>query len=184
MDSYTLYTETDYSSQSSWKDKTLWIIILIVVLILILESYITSKGTQSDKYSSLNKPSWQPAPIVFSVVWIILFSIIIYAWYKGNKLLEHGTRTTVNVLFAINLFLNFLWVYVFFGQYQLTAGVVVLILLIISTIVLIWYLWRYAKTPAILLLLYLGWLFVALALNSSYVSLNPDISSSNNNMNH
>ena len=83
MDSYTLYTETDYSSQSSWKDKTLWIIILIVVLILILESYITSKGTQSDKYSSLNKPSWQPAPIVFSVVWIILFSIIIYAKSEG-----------------------------------------------------------------------------------------------------
>ena len=184
MDSYTLYTDSDNSNVSAWKDKTLWIIILIVVLILILESYITSVGIKSDKYASLNKPSWQPAPIVFTVVWIILFAIIIYAWYKGNKLLESGTRTTVNVLFVINLFLNFLWVYVFFGQYQLTAGIVVLILLIISTIVLIWYLWKYAKTPAILLLLYLGWLFVALALNSSYVSLNPDTSNSDNSMAH
>ena len=116
MDSYTLYTDSDNSNVSAWKDKTLWIIILIVVLILILESYITSVGIKSDKYASLNKPSWQPAPIVFTVVWIILFAIIIYAWYKGNKLLESGTRTTVNVLFVINLFLNFLWVYVFFGQ--------------------------------------------------------------------
>jgi len=160
----------------TWKDKHLWFYIIIVVLIAVLSSIIIIKGMNTDEYKALNKPDWQPAPVAFMIIWTILYILIIYAWYKSDRGSYPGNqRTTVNILFGINLLLNLLWVYLFFGNFDLNSALIVMVLLIISTIALIWYIYRIHPKSAMLLLFYLLWLIIAMFLNSSYVSLNPEI---------
>jgi ABC-type sugar transport system permease subunit len=58
----------------------LWIIPAIILVIII--GYIVSGQTFGQKwYRTLNTAPWQPPPVIFSVVWVILYIFIAIAWY-------------------------------------------------------------------------------------------------------
>jgi tryptophan-rich sensory protein len=117
-------------------------------------------------YVMLQKPSFNPPNWLFAPVWIILFllmGISLYLiWSKG---LENRKIKVAIFVFAIQLILNILWSFLFFGL-QLPiyafAEIIILWLTILLTIVNFY---RISKTAGLLLLPYIFWVSFAAVLN-------------------
>jgi len=70
--------------------------------------------------------------------------------------------------------LNLSWSYVFFGAQQITGGLIVLALIVLTLLAVIALFWRVRKLAGALLLPYLVWVLFASVLNYQFLQLNPD----------
>lgn len=126
-------------------------------------------------YQHLLQPSWAPPSSVFGPVWSVLYALMgISAWLvwrEGGWRRRRGALT----LFVVQLAINALWSWLFFGWHQgalAFADIVLLWVLIVATIVSFWRVWPLASA---LLLPYLCWVSFAAALNYAVWHLNPQI---------
>ena len=125
-------------------------------------------------FQGLEKPGIYPEPKWFGIVWTILYimiglsvALIASAWGARG-------RTAALWVFAVHFALNLSWSYVFFGAQQITAALVVLVLIVASLLVVMALFWRVRKLAAVLLIPYLAWVCFATALNYQFLQLNPD----------
>jgi len=149
-----------------------------------------------DWYADLTKPGLNPPDWLFGPVWIMLYALIGVAlylvwknnWKVRNHILERGQKTwnrfserfwtgswqkqNVIAIFGIQLFLNILWTYIFFGlKFPLLAFFEILALwfAILYTIVNFY---RVSKASAYLLIPYILWVSFAAYLNLFVFMLN------------
>ncbi len=120
-------------------------------------------NTSSEWYQSLIKPALQPPPVVFSVVWTVLY-ILLAASLAMVSILPDVQKKTLG-LFAVTGVLNVLWTYTFFEMQNPSGAFVVLILTIIIAVALFTDVYRIQKTASYLLIPYMVWLCFALYLN-------------------
>ena len=126
-------------------------------------------------YQQLTQPSWAPPSSVFGPVWSVLYALMgIAAWLVWR---EGGWRRRRGVLalFLIQLALNALWSWLFFGWHRgapALADIVLLWLLIAATLAGFW---RVRALAGVLLVPYLCWVGFASALNFAVWHLNPQI---------
>ena len=113
-------------------------------------------------YQGLNKPSYTPPPIVFSVVWPILYLSI------GIVLFYNKDLSAKKILF-VNLFLNYLWVIVFNYLKDLQMSLVISILMLLT---LMYYFSHDWQSMSILLIPYAVWLTYATYLNYQFYIMN------------
>lgn len=124
-------------------------------------------------YRQLAQPSWAPPSSVFGPVWSLLYALMGIAawlvWREGGWRRQRGALG----LFVLQLAVNALWSWLFFGWRQgawAFADIVLLWLLIAATVVA----FRRARSLAgALLLPYLAWVSFAAALNFAVWQLNP-----------
>ena len=111
--------------------------------------------------SPLNPPSW-----VFGPVWTLLFllmGIALYlVWNKKNNLFW----------FWVQLLLNILWSFLFFGIRSPSSAFYEILILWLAIIMTIIKFWKINKTASILLWPYLAWVSFASILNYSIMMLN------------
>lgn len=124
-------------------------------------------------YASLSRPSWAPPASVFGPVWTTLYALIgIAAWLVWQLRANAKVRAAL-VLFGVQLALNALWSWLFFG-WRLGAAaffeVLLLWLAIAATLVAFW---RIRPLTGALLLPYLAWVTFASALNYAVWQMNP-----------
>ena len=123
-------------------------------------------------YQNLIKPALNPPDWVFGPVWTFLYLTMgISAWLVWLKSFETSIRTPL-ILFGIQLLLNGLWTFFFFGLKNPGLTFVELLILltaIMSNIVSFWKKNRYA---GILFLPYISWVSFALYLNFMIWRLN------------
>jgi tryptophan-rich sensory protein len=151
-------------------------LIAAVVLCLILGSagsLVTATGSGS-WYESLEKPAFTPPDWVFAPVWTTLFilmGIALYlVWESGT---ERREVQVALVIFGVQLALNVLWSFLFFGLESPLLGLADIVLLWIMIIVTIVLFYRIRKSAAYLLIPYIVWVSIATALNYSVYILNP-----------
>ena len=111
-------------------------------------------------YYILNKSKLTPPSIVFSIVWTILYVIMLYTF-----IIIYKKDTSKLNIFYSQLLINLLWVYVFFSLHNYKIS---LILLIILTMIVYKMYNTYKlidKQIGLLQLPYLIWLCLALYLN-------------------
>ena len=126
-------------------------------------------------YTQLVRPGWAPPPSVFGPVWSVLYALMgIAAWLVWR---EGGWRSagTALGLFLVQLALNALWSWLFFGWHRgapAFADILLLWALILATLVAFW---RIRPLAGVLLLPYLLWVSFAAVLNYSVWQLNPEI---------
>jgi tryptophan-rich sensory protein len=125
-------------------------------------------------YAELVRPDWAPPGSVFGPVWTLLYAMMgVAAWLVWQR---RGSAPAANVglmLFVIQLVLNALWSWLFFGWRQGALSfvdIVVLWILILATLVCFW---RSRPLAGALLVPYLAWVTFASALNYSIWQLNP-----------
>lgn len=131
---------------------------------------------QADQfYSQLRQPDWAPPASVFGPVWTALFLLMGLAawlvWRNGG----FRSASSALTLFLIQLALNALWSWLFFGwQFGALAmaDLVLLWVLIIATMVAFW---RISSLAGLALVPYLLWVTFAGALNYSVWQLNPQV---------
>jgi len=135
--------------------------------------FIGSQFPPGQWFQELVKPSWNPPSSVFAPVWTTLYILMgISAWlvWKDRGFSGAGLQLSV---FALQLIVNGLWSYLFFGLHSPMAAfvdIVVLWLLIITVVVLFW---KVSPLAGVLLLPYFGWVSFAAVLNFTLWQLNP-----------
>ena len=126
-------------------------------------------------YTTLNHSLLTPPGWMFSVAWAILYFLIGLALFfvmQTDNAKSRYSKTKAYILFAINLVLNLLWSFVFFGAQAPGWAVLILIALIIDVIYMMREFFRINQVSLWLLLPYVLWLFFALYLNAMIIYLN------------
>lgn len=153
-----------------------WVKLIIALIIpqVVAASgaYFTVTGIGS-WYQSLDKHSWNPPNWVFGPVWTTLYVLMGIALYLvwRSKATEKQKRWAIT-FWGIQLFLNFLWSFLFFGQEQILGALLEIIILWLFILLTIFAFARINKLAAWLLVPYISWVSFAAILNYTIWDLN------------
>jgi len=121
-------------------------------------------------YSTIIKPSFNPADWIFAPVWITLYLLISVGiwlvWLSPRK-----TQKIFNIYF-IHLIINASWSLAFFALHQILVSLIIIGFIIIFAIWLIKLYYPVNKISSLLMIPYLAWLTFAFILNYSIFILN------------
>lgn len=150
-----------------------FIISLVITLgIAATASYFTIPQV-TGWYSTLHKPSFNPPDAVFGPVWTVLYIMIAIAAYLVWKRRDDtGAYHKARLVYLVQLLLNFSWSIVFFGQHQILAALIIIVLLLACIIANMYYFCKFSGAACWLLLPYLLWVSFATVLNFSIYMLN------------
>jgi tryptophan-rich sensory protein len=126
-------------------------------------------------YTALVRPGWAPPAWLFGPVWTALYALMAIAAWLVWRVGGFRQARTALTLFLVQLALNALWSWLFFGWRQggaAFAEILVLLAAIVATVVAFW---RIRPLAGALLLPYLAWVGFATVLNWSVWQLNPQL---------
>jgi benzodiazapine receptor len=146
--------------------------LIIWVVASLAAGWIGSQFMPGEWYADLVKPGWTPPNAIFAPVWTVLYILMgVSAWLVWRKAGFSGARVPL-VLFIIQLALNSLWSYLFFGAHlPMLAFFEIVILWIVILLTLVGF-WRIRFQAGVLMLPYLCWVGFASALNFQLWRLN------------
>ncbi len=121
-------------------------------------------------YQSLQKPQLAPPPIIFSIVWIVLYALFA-ASFALIIICGHPTKR-IYKLYFITVLLNTLWTYSFFYRQSATGAMFVLGIIIFFALRLLVNVYSVHRTAAYLLIPFIIWVVFALYLNYELIFLN------------
>ncbi len=130
-------------------------------------------GNFSSFYRELVKPPLAPPGILFPIVWAILYALMGISAYM-IYVSDAGTieKRKALALYAVQLFVNFMWSIVFFRFEEIGAAAAVLILLVILVVFMIVTFKRIRPLAGYLNIPYLLWVMFAAYLNIGFLILN------------
>lgn len=134
-------------------------------------SIFTADGLR-EWYPSLRKPSFNPPNRVFGPVWTTLYAMMGVAVYLVSQEEQDGLRRLARVLFGMQLALNVLWSYVFFGRRAPGWAFAEIVCLWISIVATVIAFSKVSGRAALLMVPYLLWTTFASVLNYSIWRLN------------
>lgn len=150
--------------------------IVLVVVLCVTVGYLSGLVTRESIltwYVTLNKPSFNPPNWVFAPVWTLLYIMMGVAagmiWTSNSD--EQTTKKALG-FFAIQLGLNALWSYLFFGLHNPLLALIEIILLWLMIFETYNLFKKIHKTAGFLMLPYLVWVSFATILNASIWWLN------------
>ena len=155
--------------------KWMWFIIAMVISFVpgVFGVFFTPHGNSHVWYNGLVKSGLTPPGWLFSVAWSVLYILLGVALYLiivHTK--KHLDKMRAYVLFGIQLLLNGLWSYVFFGAH---APGIALVLLLTLFVVAAWMAREFDKVDrraAYCVIPYLLWMIFAFYLNAYIVWMN------------
>ena len=156
-------------------NKIKWTELLIFIIGTELVGALSSllSGNFSSFYSELTRPPLSPPGILFPIVWAILYALMgisAYMVYVSDS--DEDVKKKALGLYALQLFVNFMWSIIFFRFEQVGAALAVLILLIILVVMMIISFRRIRPLAGYLNIPYLLWLIFAAYLNTGILILN------------
>lgn len=136
------------------KYKTYIVQILIALLVGGLAGLLT-RGSM-DVYEQVIKPPLAPPPILFPIVWGILYTLM-----GISAALVYETEGKIPFIYWLQLFVNFLWPIIFFNMEAFFFAFIWIVLLLVLIVVMILEFYRINKTAALLQIPYLLWTLFA-----------------------
>jgi translocator protein len=149
--------------------RKLIIFILIPLAIGLVSGILT--GNSMSMYNNLNQPALSPPGWIFPVVWTILYILMGVSSYLIATSPSQKKQEAL-LLYAIQLFLNFIWSPIFFGLGNYFLAFLVLLLLWYVIVKMIRAFFRIDPTAALLQIPYLLWITFAGYLNLAIIFLN------------
>lgn len=98
-----------------------YLLVLLVLVFLFISVWILQRKRTSLKITNLE-----------IILWFISYIILLYIWYSSTT--QNLILPGFNVLFLLNLILNFAWIYVYYTLQDVKTAVIINILLISSSI--------------------------------------------------
>ena len=149
---------------------------VIAILVCQIAGFIGSILTRSSVstwYPTLIKPHFTPPDWLFAPVWITLYILIgIAAFLVWRRGFHHQVTKRALALFGVQLILNVLWSFFFFGLKSPLAGLIEIAILGIAIILTIRSFLQVSRTAGLLLIPYFLWVTFATGLNLSIWYLN------------
>ena len=98
--------------KTTWQDTLLWI--AITEAVGALAGFLSREGTRLYNMTAV-KPPLSPPPIVFPIVWTILFALMGFGAARIFGAEPSPERTRARRLFWLQLIFNFFWSLIFFN---------------------------------------------------------------------
>lgn len=162
--------ETTKNLPTAWK---------FILAILFCESVgiisgLLASANHNVWFDTLRTPTWNPPAYLFGPVWTTLYLLmgISFAIVWNNKATELNKRNQYR-LFALQLFLNFLWSIFFFKCHSPALALLDIVLMVVTIVLTIFSFSNVSKLAACLLVPYIAWVSFATILNFSIWYLNP-----------
>ncbi|QBB71007.1 tryptophan-rich sensory protein [Pseudolysobacter antarcticus] len=148
-----------------WKSLALWLLLSFLV------AGVASMFMPDAWYAALQKPEFNPPNWVFAPVWTLLYILMAIAVWRVQRKQQHLSFEIA--LWLLQLLLNGLWSWLFFGLHRPDLALIDIALLIIVLLTTVLAFARVDRIAAWLLLPYLAWVSFASMLNLSLWQLNP-----------
>lgn len=155
---------------SNIKWKSLLINIAIPVTVGIVSSLITGGGF--DTYSQIIQPPLSPPPIVFPIVWSLLYILMGISSYLIVQQTDEIKSNRSLIVYAVQLVINFFWPVFFFGFKAYLFAFIWIILLIAAIITMTVLFYRQNRIAAYMQIPYILWTIFAAYLNLGVFILN------------
>ncbi len=129
--------------------------------------------TWLDWYNSLAKPSWTPAPATISLIWTILYPIILISF--GFVFVQAFRRKVPWLLalpFAVNLVANLLFMPVFAGLRNVPLAAADIVIVWATILLCMIAAWPTSKRVAVAQVPYFVWVSIATVLQLSITAMN------------
>jgi tryptophan-rich sensory protein len=137
---------------------------IISLFSILLVTYLGGRFTKSNVNNSWYnciKPNITPPNYVFPIVWTILYILLIKIF---KDILDSKNKLLIT-LFVINLLLNIVWTYFYFGQKDIKNAFITILLILATSIIILYK----NKDNKLLYLPYVLWIGFATYLN--YLSI-------------
>ena len=164
-------TDRTHGDRGVWRKALLTVPLIVIAGSLI--GYLSNSGEANAWYAALERPSFQPPGWAFGVAWTTLYTMMGIALAVILDAPRTRQRSVALALFAAQLALNFAWSPVFFGKGMIDVGLLVILAINVLVTMTIIAFWKIRPLAAALLIPYLAWLCVAVALNHETGRLNP-----------
>lgn len=129
--------------------------------------------TWMEWYNSLAKPTWTPAPATISLIWMILYPIILISFgFVFMRAFQGKVSWKIALPFAINLVANLLFMPIFSGLRNVPLAVVDIVIVwatILWCVIVVWPVYKWvamAQAP------YFVWVSIATVLQLSITWMN------------
>ncbi|WP_299381923.1 TspO/MBR family protein [uncultured Lacinutrix sp.] len=136
---------------------------------LALGSWLMENGPMTPWYQSLNQAPWTPPGWFFGVAWTLI--MVCFSIYLAYLFLKSDSKK-LRLAFALQVFLNVIWNYVFFNQHFVSLGLVVISTLTVVIFTFFFSNFKTVQNKSYLLLPYMVWLLIATSLNAYIVLYN------------
>lgn len=164
-----------------YKSGKFWVYAIVVIVVYILNYVSYKHGANTAIINQLADRNIIPSPIIFFVVWAILYILIIFGGYLTdiNLFNQSGYQISFEIIFAIFMILNLAWPYVFYVQKNYKMSMYISVLLLIFVIVLMVYAYHSRLNGGWaafwLFVPYLLWMLYATYLNGKFYNLVKNI---------
>lgn len=145
-------------------------IIIIIILTILIGSFF-SFFVSMDIYNVLKKPNLSQPSYVFPIAWIIIYIMISISLYLVTNTKKNG-NFDYYMIYVIQLIVNSLWTFIFFGLECFLFSFFWILLLIILVLFMTYIYYQNNKYSAYLLIPYICWLIFAAYLNLQIYLLN------------
>lgn len=161
--------------QNFWNHRltVLGLFILMCLTVEIAGQLFTDAGVY-DWYKTLVKPSWTPPNWVFGPVWTVLYLMMALAlWLVWDQQQQNPPHdSTPYFWFGLQLFLNFMWSYLFFTLKNPGYALVDIVLLIGAILGTTLSFKKYSSRASWLMIPYFLWVCYAFTLNLAIWKMN------------
>ena len=145
------------------------------LLVSFSAAWIGSRFMPGAWYASLAKPSWNPPNAIFAPVWSVLYVLMgVAAWLVWRRAGFSGAGVSL-ALFVVQLVLNAMWSYLFFGLHRPDIAFFDIVALWVMILVVTVLFWRADRLAGGLMAPYLVWVGFASCLNFVLWRLNQGI---------
>lgn len=168
---------TELASQGQLRGSLLrWALVIVpgVLLLGMLSARIANSGPGNAWFDALEKPGLYPSPMVFGIVWPLLYVLMGIALALVAAARGARWRKEAVAIFVAQLLLNLVWSPLFFAAHQITAALALLVVLDLAVLATILLFWKVRPVAALLLVPYLAWILFATALNWQFRAVNPE----------
>jgi tryptophan-rich sensory protein len=129
--------------------------------------------TWLDWYNSLAKPSWTPAPSTISLIWTILYPIILVSFgFVFVQALRRKVRWLLALPFAVNLVANLLFMPIFAGLRNVPLAAADILIVWATILWCVIAVWPVYKWVAVAQVPYFVWVSIATILQLSITAMN------------
>ena len=124
-------------------------------------------------YNSLAKPTWTPAPATISLIWMILYPVIVVSFgFVFVQAYRRKVPTKVALPFAVNLVANLLFMPIFAGLRSVPLAAVDIVIVWATLVWCMVAVWPVYKWVAAAQMPYFVWVSVATVLQLSITAMN------------
>lgn len=143
----------------------------VFLLLVIVAAAVSGQFVGGDWYLTMNKPSWNPSPMVMASVWAVLYVLMaVSAWMVWDAM--RSLARVALALWGLALLLSICWSWMFFGLHRVGWALAV-VSLWLPVVLIVIRTFRPIKSEASSLMIPLAaWLSVIWVLNFFHWHLN------------